>query len=69
MGYIIKDNTIQKAKKVVLSQSDRKVVFTQTQKQKEIIEKAKKRREFSVAWLMIDLKSKLYRLSKTSRNI
>lgn len=59
MGYIIKDNTIQKAKKVVLSQSDRKVVFTQTQKQKEIIEKAKKRREFSVAWLIIDLKSKL----------
>lgn len=59
MGYIIKDNTIQKAKKVVLSQSDRKVVFTQTPKQKEIIEKAKKRREFSVAWLMIDLKSKL----------
>ncbi|MDD4329295.1 MAG: hypothetical protein PHD79_05020 [Aliarcobacter sp.] len=49
MGYIIKDNTIQKAKKVVLSRSDRKVVFTQTQKQKEIIEKAKKRREFSVA--------------------
>ncbi len=59
MGYIIKDNTIQKAKKVVLSRSDRKVVFTQTQKQKEIIEKAKKRREFSVAWIMIDLKSKL----------
>lgn len=49
MGYIIKDNIIQKAKKVVLSRSDRKVVFTQTQKQKEIIEKAKKRREFSVA--------------------
>ncbi len=49
MGYIIKDNTIQKAKKVVLSQNDRKVVFTQTPKQKEIIEKAKKRREFSVA--------------------
>ena len=59
MGYIIKDNIIQKAKKVVLSRSDRKVVFTQTQKQKEIIEKAKKRREFSVAWIMIDLKSKL----------
>ena len=49
MGYIIKDNTIQKEKKVVLSRSDRKGVFTQTQKQKEIIEKAKKRREFSVA--------------------
>lgn len=48
MGYIIKDNKVQKAKKVVLSQSDRKVVFTQTQKQKEILEKAKKRREFSV---------------------
>ena len=49
MGYIIKNNTILKAKKVVLPKTDRKVVFTQTQKQKEIIEKAKKRREFSVA--------------------
>ena len=49
MGYIIKDNTIQKAKKVVLSQTDRKVVFTQTQKQKEIIEKAKKYLESSNA--------------------
>lgn len=50
MGYIIKDNKVQKAKKVVLSQNDRRVVFTQTPKQKEILEKAKKRRkEFSVA--------------------
>ncbi len=59
MGYIIKDNKVQKAKKVVLAPTDRKIVFTQTQKQKEILEKAKKRREFSVAWLMIDLKLKL----------
>ncbi len=50
MGYIIKDNKVQKAKKVVLSQIDRKIVFTQTEKQKEILEQAKKRRkEFSVA--------------------
>ena len=45
MGYVIKNNKVQKAKKVVLSPTDRKIVFIQTQKQKEILEKAKKRRE------------------------
>ena len=38
MGYVIKNNTILKAKKVVLSKADRKVVFTQTEKQKEVLE-------------------------------
>ena len=56
MGYIIKNNTIQKAKKVVLSQSDRKVVFTQIEKQKEVLEKAKKRRELLSATTVIDLR-------------
>lgn len=55
MGYVIKNNTIQKAKKVVLSQSDRKVVFTQTQKQKEVLEKAKRRREILSSDTAIDL--------------
>ena len=45
MGYVIKDTEILKAKKVVLSKADRKVVFTQTEKQKEVLEQAKKRRE------------------------
>ena len=45
MGYVIKDTEILKAKKVVLSKTDRKVVFTQTEKQKEVLEQAKKRRE------------------------
>ncbi len=44
MGYVIKDNKVQKAKKVVLSLTDRKIVFTQIKEQKELLEKAKKRR-------------------------
>ena len=54
MGYIIKNNTILKAKKVVLSKADRKVVFTQTEKQKEVLEKAKKRRELLSTVAVID---------------
>ena len=46
MGYFIKDNIIHKAKKVNLSQADRKIVLKQTQKQKEILEKAKARRGY-----------------------
>ena len=56
MGYVIKNNTILKAKKVVLSKTDRKVVFTQTEKQKEVLEKAKKRREILSSVVSIDLK-------------
>ena len=56
MGYVIKNNTILKAKKVVLSKTDRKVVFTQTQKQKEILGKAKRRRELLSADAAIDLR-------------
>ena len=44
MGFIIKNDKVQKAKKVVLSSSDRKIVFTQTSKQKEILQKANERR-------------------------
>ena len=56
MGYVIKNNNIQKAKKVVLSKTDRKIVFTQTEKQKELLEKAKKRREILSSVVAIDLK-------------
>lgn len=55
MGYVIKNNTIQKAKKVVLSKADRKVVFTQTEKQKEVLEKAIKRKELLSTIAVIDL--------------
>lgn len=55
MGYVIKNNTIQKAKKVVLSKTDRKVVFTQTEKQKEVLEKAKRRKELLSTIAVIDL--------------
>jgi len=54
MGYVIKDTEILKAKKVVLSKADRKVVFTQTEKQKEVLEKAKKRRELLSTVAVID---------------
>lgn len=54
MGYVIKNNTIQKAKKVVLSKPDKKVVFTQTQTQKEVLGKAKRRRELLSAVAVID---------------
>lgn len=56
MGYVIKNNTILKAKKVVLSKADRKVVFTQTEKQKEVLAKAKRRRELLSAVTVIDLR-------------
>ena len=39
MGYVIKDNKVQKAKKVVLSLTDRKIVFTQIKEQKEELSK------------------------------
>jgi hypothetical protein len=45
MGYVIRDGKIQKAKKVTLTPAQRKEVFSQTTKQKEILEGAKKRRE------------------------
>jgi hypothetical protein len=54
MGYVIKDAEILKAKKVVLSKADKKVVFTQTEKQKEVLENAKKRRELLSAVAVID---------------
>ena len=56
MGYVIKNNTILKAKKVVLSKTDRKVVFTQIEKQKEVLEKAKRRREILSSDVAIDLR-------------
>ena len=56
MGYVIKDTEILKAKKVVLSKADRKVVFTQTEKQKEVLEKAIKRKELLSATAVIDLR-------------
>lgn len=55
MGYVIKNNTILKAKKVVLSKTDRKVVFTQIEKQKEVLEKAKRRKELLSTIAVIDL--------------
>lgn len=45
MGYVIKNGKVQKAKKVTLTPAQRKEVFTQTTKQKEILERAKRRRE------------------------
>ena len=37
MGFVIKNNEVQRAKKIVLSKNDRKIIFTQTTKQKEIL--------------------------------
>ena len=56
MGYVIKNNTILKAEKVVLSKTDRKVVFTQIEKQKEVLEQAIKRKELLSATTVIDLR-------------
>ncbi len=44
MGFVIKNDKVQKAKKVVLTSNERKAVFTQTSKQKEILQKASERR-------------------------
>ena len=44
MGFVIKNNEVQKAKKIVLSKKDRKIIFTQTTKQKEILKEAIERR-------------------------
>ena len=40
MGFVIKNNEVQRAKKIVLSKKDRKIIFTQTTKQKEILKEA-----------------------------
>ncbi len=44
MGFVIKNNEVQRAKKIVLSKKDRKIIFTQTTKQKEILKEAIERR-------------------------
>lgn len=44
MGFVIKNNEVQRAKKIVLSKDDRKIIFTQTTKQKEILKEAIERR-------------------------
>ena len=44
MGFVIKNNEVQRAKKIVLSKTDRKIIFTQTTKQKEILKEAIERR-------------------------
>ncbi|MCG3701495.1 hypothetical protein N5U20_09880 [Aliarcobacter butzleri] len=44
MGFVIKNNEVQRAKKIVLSKNDRKIIFTQTTKQKEILKEAIERR-------------------------
>ena len=45
MGYIIRDNKIQQARRVVgLTSDQKKEIFKQTDKQKEIMERILKRR-------------------------
>ena len=44
MGFVIKNNEVQRAKKIVLSKKDRKIIITQTTKQKEILKEAIERR-------------------------
>ena len=44
MGFVIKNNEVQRAKKIVLSKKDRKIIFTQTTKKKEILKEAIERR-------------------------
>ena len=43
-AFVIKNNEVQRAKKIVLSKKDRKIIFTQTTKQKEILKEAIERR-------------------------